>query len=43
VGFLLFKYAGTSDYPKVLGAALVLVVAVTIIDRFSSWLRARFI
>lgn len=43
VGFLLFKYTGTSDYPKVLGAALVLVVAVTIIDRFSSWLRARFI
>jgi phosphonate transport system permease protein len=43
VGFLLFKYTGTSDYPKVLGAALVLVIAVTIIDRFSSWLRARFI
>jgi phosphonate transport system permease protein len=43
VGFLLFKYTGTSDYPKVLGAALVLVVAVTIIDRFSSWVRLRFI
>jgi len=43
VGFLLFKYTGTSDYDKVLGAALVLVVAVTIIDRFSSWLRRRFI
>lgn len=43
VGFLLFKYTGTSDYDKVLGAALVLVVAVTIIDRFSSWLRQRFI
>ncbi len=43
VGFLLFKYTGTSDYDKVLGTALVLVVAVTIIDRFSSWLRARFI
>ncbi len=43
VGFLLFKYTGTSDYPKVLGAALVLVVAVTIIDRFSGWLRRRFI
>jgi phosphonate transport system permease protein len=43
VGFLLFKYTGTSDYPKVLGAALVLVVAVTIIDRFSGWLRQRFI
>jgi phosphonate transport system permease protein len=43
VGFLLFKYTGTSDYDKVLGAALVLVIAVTIIDRFSSWLRRRFI
>jgi len=43
VGFVLFKYTGTSDYDKVLGAALVLVVAVTIIDRFSSWLRRRFI
>lgn len=43
VGFLLFKYTGTSDYDKVLGTALVLVVAVTIIDRFSSWLRTRFI
>lgn len=43
VGFLLFKYTGTSDYPKVLGTAIVLVVAVTVIDRFSSWLRLRFI
>lgn len=43
VGFLLFKYTGTSDYQKLLGAALVLVVAVTIIDRFSSSLRQRFI
>lgn len=43
VGFLLFKYTGTSAYDMLLGATLVLVVAVTIIDRFSSWLRARFI
>lgn len=42
VGYLLFKYIGTSDYPKLLGTALALVVAVTIIDRFSSWLRGRF-
>lgn len=42
VGFLLFKYTGTSDYDKVLGTAIVLVIAVTIIDRFSSWLRLRF-
>lgn len=43
VGFLLFKYTGTSDYSKVLGTAIVLVVAVTIIDRFSSRLRQQFI
>jgi phosphonate transport system permease protein len=43
VGFLLFKYTGTSDYDKLLGAALVLVVAVTIIDRISSRLRQHFI
>lgn len=43
VGFLLFKYTGTSDYSKVLGTAIVLVVAVTIIDRFSSRLRQHFI
>ncbi|MDZ4768839.1 MAG: phosphonate ABC transporter, permease protein PhnE [Chloroflexota bacterium] len=43
VGFLLFKYTGTSDYSKVLGAALVLVVAVTIIDRLSSRLRRSII
>jgi phosphonate transport system permease protein len=43
VGYLLFKYIGTSDYRALLGTALALVVAVTIIDRFSSWLRSRFI
>ncbi|MFZ4815153.1 MAG: phosphonate ABC transporter, permease protein PhnE [Phototrophicaceae bacterium] len=43
VGFLLFKYTGTSDYDKVFGTVVVLVIAVTIIDRFSSWLRQRFI
>ncbi len=43
VGFLLFKYTGTSDYAKVLGSALILVIAVTIIDRFSNWVRLRFI
>lgn len=43
VGFLLYKYTGTSDYDKVLGTAIVLVLAVTVIDRFSSWLRQRII
>ncbi len=43
VGFLLFKYTGTSDYDKLLGATLVLVVAVTVIDRLSSRLRQKFI
>jgi phosphonate transport system permease protein len=43
VGFLLFKYTGTSAYDMLLGATLIMVIAVTIIDRFSSWLRSRFI
>lgn len=43
VGFLLFKYTGTSAYPMLMGTTLAMMVAVTIIDRFSSWLRLRFI
>lgn len=43
VGYDLFRYMGTSDYNKVFGTVVVLVVAVTVIDRFSSWLRQRFI
>ncbi len=43
VGYKLFEYMGTSAYTKLLGTALVLVIAVTIIDRFSSYLRQRFI
>jgi phosphonate transport system permease protein len=43
VGFLLFKYTGTSDYSKVLGTVIAMVIAVTIIDRFSSWLRGKVI
>src|SRR5262249_2944334 len=41
IGYLLFAYMGYSDYPKVFGVAIVLVVAVTAIDRFSSSLRKR--
>lgn len=43
VGYKLFEYMGTSAYTKLLGTALVLVVAVTIVDRFSNYLRQRFI
>jgi phosphonate transport system permease protein len=43
VGYDLFLYVGMSDYQKLLGTALILVIAVTIIDRFSSYLRQRFI
>jgi len=42
VGYLLFEYMGTSAYKKLFGTAVVLVIAVTIIDRFSSYLRQRF-
>jgi phosphonate transport system permease protein len=43
IGYLLFAYMGFSAYPKVFGTVIVLVVAVTIVDRFSSSLRKRFI
>jgi phosphonate transport system permease protein len=43
VGYKLFEYIGKSDYQMVMGTAVVLVVAVTVIDRFSSALRQRFI
>jgi phosphonate transport system permease protein len=43
VGYKLFEYIGTSAYTKLLGTAIILVVAVTIIDRFSNALRKRFI
>ncbi|MBI1282687.1 MAG: phosphonate ABC transporter, permease protein PhnE [Anaerolineaceae bacterium] len=43
VGYKLFEYMGTSAYKKLFGTAIVLVIAVTIIDRFSNYLRQRFI
>jgi phosphonate transport system permease protein len=43
VGYLLFEYMGLSAYHKLFGTAVILVIAVTIIDRFSSYLRQRFI
>lgn len=43
VGELLYKYTGLMDYSMVLGATLALVVAVTIIDRLSSYVRSRLI
>lgn len=43
VGYKLFEYIGTSAYTKLLGTAIILVIAVTAIDRFSNSLRKRFI
>ncbi len=42
VGYKLFEYMGTGAYRKLFGTALVLVIAVTFIDRLSSSLRQRF-
>ncbi len=42
VGYLLFEYMGLSAYRKLFGTAVVLVIAVTAIDRLSSSLRQRF-
>lgn len=43
VGYKLFEYIGTSAYTKLFGTAIILVIAVTALDRFSSSLRKRFI
>lgn len=43
LGVKLWEYTGLGDYNRLMGTVVVLVVAVTIIDRFSSWLRQRFI
>ncbi|MBC8100232.1 MAG: phosphonate ABC transporter, permease protein PhnE [Armatimonadetes bacterium] len=43
VGFELQTYISLFQYDKLLGAVIVLVVAVTVIDRFSSYVRSRFI
>ncbi|MDX1992831.1 MAG: phosphonate ABC transporter, permease protein PhnE [bacterium] len=43
VGELLYKYTGLMNYNMVFGATLALVVAVTIIDRLSSYVRSRLI
>lgn len=43
VGYKLFEYIGTSAYTKLFGTAIILVIAVTALDRFSNSLRKRFI
>lgn len=43
LGVKLWEYTGLGNYQRLMGTIVVLVVAVTIIDRFSSWLRQRFI
>lgn len=43
LGYKLFEYTGLGNYQRLMGTIIVLLIAVTIIDRFSSWLRQRFI
>jgi phosphonate transport system permease protein len=43
VGFWLQYYLSTFQYDMMLGTVIILVVAVTVIDRFSNYVRQRFI
>jgi phosphonate transport system permease protein len=43
VGFEIQKYISLFQYDKLMGTVIVLVVAVTLLDRFSSYIRNRFI
>ncbi len=43
VGFELSTYLSLFQYDKVMGTVIILVLAVTVIDRFSSSVRSRFI
>lgn len=43
VGFEIQKYISLFQYDKLMGTVIVLVVAVTVIDRFSNYVRSRFI
>ncbi|MDZ4765886.1 MAG: phosphonate ABC transporter, permease protein PhnE [Chloroflexota bacterium] len=43
VGFEIQKYISLFQYDRLMGTVIVLVVAVTVIDRFSSYVRSRFI
>lgn len=43
VGFELQKYMALFQYDKMMGTVIILVLAVTVIDRFSNYVRSRFI
>ena len=43
VGFEIQKYISLFQYDKLMGTVIVLVIAVTLLDRFSSYIRNRFI
>lgn len=43
VGFLLTKYLNLFQFKELMGTVILLVVAVTVIDRFSDYLRKKFI
>jgi phosphonate transport system permease protein len=43
VGFTITKYMALFQYDKLLGALIFIVLMVTIVDRFSDWLRSKLI
>jgi phosphonate transport system permease protein len=43
IGFILGKYMALFQYSRLMGAVILLVVTVTIIDRFSDYLRKKII
>jgi phosphonate transport system permease protein len=43
VGFILTKYISLFQYRELMGALIVIIVMVTIIDRFSDYLRKKLI
>ena len=43
VGFTITKYMSLFQYDKLLGALIFIILMVTIVDRFSDWLRSKLI
>jgi len=43
VGFTITKYMALFQYDKLLGALIFIILMVTIVDRFSDWLRSKLI
>lgn len=43
VGFTITKYMALFQYDKLMGALIFIILMVTVVDRFSDWLRSRLI